>query len=170
MELLDIYDAAHKKTGRVIERDGEVLEGERLLLVHVCLFNSQGEMLIQRRSADKDRYPGCWDVSAGGFVSSGEDSRQAVLREAKEELGLELEDADFRFLLCEPFSYVLDDFYLAFSDIAAEDMHFQQEEVSELKWAGREEVFQMLSDGRFVDYAPELMKKIFDNWFSFSAG
>jgi len=162
MELLDIYDAAHKKTGRVIERDGEVLEGERLLLVHVCLFNSRGEMLIQRRSENKDRYPGCWDVSAGGFVSSGEDSRQAVLREAKEELGLELEDADFRFLLCEPFSYVLDDFYLAFSDTAAEDMHFQQEEVSELKWAGREEVFQLLSDGRFVDYDAELMKKIFD--------
>ena len=162
MELLDIYDAAHEKTGRVIERDGEVLEGERLLLVHVCLFNSRGEMLIQRRSENKDRYPGCWDVSAGGFVSSGEDSRQAVLREAKEELGLELEDADFRFLLCEPFSYVLDDFYLAFSDTAAEDMHFQQEEVSELKWAGREEVFQMLSNGRFVDYDAELMKKIFD--------
>jgi len=162
MELLDIYDAAHKKTGRVIERDGEVLEGERLLLVHVCLFNSRGEMLIQRRSENKDRYPGCWDVSAGGFVSSGEDSRQAVLREAKEELGLELEDADFRFLLCEPFSYVLDDFYLAFSDTAAEDMHFQQEEVCELKWAGREEVFQMLSDGRFVDYDTSLMEKIFD--------
>ena len=162
MELLDIYDAAHEKTGRVIERDGEVLEGERLLLVHVCLFNSRGEMLIQRRSENKDRYPGCWDVSAGGFVSSGEDSRQAVLREAKEELGLELEDADFRFLLCEPFSYVLDDLYLAFSDTAAEDMHFQQEEVSELKWAGREEVFQMLSDGRFVDYDTSLMEKIFD--------
>ena len=67
MELLDIYDAAHKKTGRVIERDGAVLEGERLLLVHVCIFNSRGEMLIQRRSDNKDRYPGCWDVSAGAL-------------------------------------------------------------------------------------------------------
>ena len=162
MELLDIYNAAHEKTGRIIERDGKVLEGERLLLVHVCVFNSRGEMLIQRRSDNKDRYPGCWDVSAGGFVSSGEDSRDAALREAREELGLELEDADFRFLLCEPFSYVLDDFYLAFSDASAESLSFQVEEVSELKWAGREEVFQKLSDGRFVDYAPELMEKIFD--------
>ena len=162
MELLDIYDAAHKKTGRVIERDGAVLEGERLLLVHVCIFNSRGEMLIQRRSDNKDRYPGCWDVSAGGFVSSGEDSRDAVLREAREELGLEFDESQLKFLLTEPFSYVLDDFYIAFSDASEESLSFQKEEVSGLKWAGREEVFEMLADGRFVDYAPELMEKIFD--------
>ena len=162
MELLDIYDAAHEKTGRVIERDGAVLEGERLLLVHVCIFNSRGEMLIQRRSDNKDRYPGCWDVSAGGFVSSGEDSRDAVLREAREELGLEFDESQLKFLLTEPFSYVLDDFYIAFSDASAESLSFQKEEVSGLKWVGREEVFQMLSDGRFVDYDAELMKKIFD--------
>ena len=162
MELLDIYNAAHEKTGRVIERDGAVLEGERLLLVHVCVFNSRGEMLIQRRSDNKDRYPGCWDVSAGGFVSSGEDSREAVMREAKEELGLEFDESQLKFLLTEPFSYVLDDFYIAFSDASAESLSFQKEEVSGLKWVGREEVFQMLSDGRFVDYDAELMKKIFD--------
>ena len=45
---------------------------------------------------------------------------------------------------------------------AVNNISFQVEEVSELKWAGREEVFQMLSDGRFVDYAPELMERIFD--------
>ncbi|MBQ3210558.1 MAG: NUDIX domain-containing protein [Oscillospiraceae bacterium] len=162
MELLDIYNAAHEKTGRIIERDGKVLEGERLLLVHVCVFNSRGEMLIQRRSDNKDRYPGCWDVSAGGFVSSGEDSREAVMREAKEELGLEFDESQLKFLLTEPFSYVLDDFYIAFSDASAESLSFQKEEVSGLKWVGREEVFQMLSDGRFVDYDAELMKKIFD--------
>lgn len=162
MELLDIYDAQHNKTGRVIERDGEVLEGERLLLVHVCVINSKGEMLIQKRSENKDRYAGCWDVSAGGFVSSGESSREAVLREAREELGLEFEDSQLKFLLTEPFSYVLDDFYLAFSDVDAGSLSFQKEEVSKLKWAGRAEVFEMLSDGRFVDYEPSLMEKIFD--------
>jgi len=162
MELLDIYDANHNKTGRVIERDGAVLEGERLLLVHVCVINSKGEMLIQRRSDNKDRYPGCWDVSAGGFVSSGESSCEAVLREAREELGLEFDDSQLEFLLTEPFSYVLDDFYLAYSDVDADSLHFQKEEVSKLKWAGRDEVFQMLSDGRFVDYEASLMEKIFD--------
>ena len=142
-------------------RDGAVLEGERLLLVHVCVFNSRGEMLIQRRSDNKDRYPGCWDVSAGGFVSSGESSRVAVLREAREELGLELEDADFRFLLCEPFSYVLDDFYLAFGDYDVSVMRLQPEEVSTAKWAAWEEISAMLSDGRFVDYDRGLMERIF---------
>jgi len=61
-----------------------------------------------------------------------------------------------------PHLAVLDDFYLAYSDVDADSLHFQKEEVSKLKWAGRDEVFQMLSDGRFVDYEASLMEKIFD--------
>lgn len=56
--------------------------------LRLCLFSPRGELLIQRRQLRKDRYPGCWDISAGGFVRSGEEPAQAVLREAPEELGL----------------------------------------------------------------------------------
>lgn len=161
MEYLDIYNKDRKRTGRIIPRNGEVFEGEWLLVVHVCLFNSKGEMLIQKRQLTKDRYPGCWDVSAGGFVRSGEESEDCVQRELREELGLELPKERLRYLLTEPFSYVLDDFYLAFGDYAAEEMKLQREEVSEAKWAGWQEIEGMLSDGRFVDYDMGLMERIF---------
>ena len=81
MELLDIYNEQRERTGRTVVRNGEVFEGERLLVVHVCVLNSRNEMLIQQRQMSKDRYPGCWDISAGGFVLSGEDSADAVRRE-----------------------------------------------------------------------------------------
>ena len=161
MELVDIYDAHHRRTGRSMDRDGKVEPGDWLLLVHVCLFNSAGEMLIQKRQDTKDRYPGCWDVSAGGFVKSGEESLDCALRELSEELGLNLDKAQLRFILTEPFSYVLDDFYLAYGDYEVGDMQLQREEVSAARWAGWEEISAMLSDGRFVDYDRGLMERIF---------
>lgn len=161
MELVDIYDAQHRRTGRSMERNGKVGPGDRLLIVHVCLFNSRGEMLIQKRQDTKDRYPGCWDVSAGGFAGSGEDSVDCALRELSEELGLKPEKDRLHFLLTEPFSYVLDDFYLLRGDYDVNSLTLQAEEVSEAAWAGWEEISAMLTDGRFVDYDRGLMERIF---------
>ncbi len=161
MELLDIYNAQHERTGRTVVRNGEVFEGERLLVVHVCVLNGRDELLIQRRQMSKDRYPGCWDISAGGFVLSGEDSADAVLRELREEVGLQAEPASLTFLFTEPFSYVLDDFYLVRSDADLGSLTLQPEEVSEAKWASQEEVEAMIADGRFVDYPLEGIRRVF---------
>lgn len=162
MEILDIYSADHRRTGRTVERNGKVEPGDWLLVVHVCLFNSKGRMLMQKRQTTKDRYPGCWDLSAGGFVKSGEDSAQCAARELFEELGLRAGPEDLRFILTEPFSYVLDDFYLAFMDVEADSLCLQQEEVSEAAWVSWEELEPMLSDGRFVDYDINLMRRVFE--------
>ena len=161
MEFVDIYNSQRQRTGRSIERNGKVEPGEWLLVVHVCLFNSKGQMLIQKRQDTKDRYPGCWDVSAGGFVKSGEESASCALRELYEELGLCAKEEQLRYILTEPFSYVLDDFYLAFGDYEVSSLRLQAEEVSEAAWAGWEEISAMLSDGRFVDYDRGLMERIF---------
>jgi isopentenyldiphosphate isomerase len=54
----------------------------------VLVFNSQGEVYLQRRSATKDTYPNRWTTSCSGHVDAGEDYDTAVLREMAEELGL----------------------------------------------------------------------------------
>lgn len=59
-------------------------------VVHVHVFNSRGELWLQKRAADKQIQPGKWDTSVGGHVSSGEKIEQALLREVKEELGVEM--------------------------------------------------------------------------------
>ena len=161
MELLDVYNAQHEPTGRTVARGDEVREGEHLLAVHTLVLNSRNELLIQKRSLCKDRYPGCWDLSAGGFVQSGEDSAAAAVRELREETGLEAPVSELRFLFTEPFSYLLDDFYLLRSNAAIESLQLQEEEVDEAKWASQQEVEAMILDGRFVDYPIEGIRRVF---------
>ena len=165
MEYIDIYDLNGNMTGRKIPRDydySKLAADERLLIVHVCIFNSRREMLLQHRVLTKDRYPGLWDVSAGGFAMSGEDSEGAVKRELREELGIEPESTGMHFVCREPFSIVFDDFYAIFSDPDPAQLKLQREEVSECAWFSESETMAMLSDGRLVDYPEELMKRLFE--------
>lgn len=65
-------------------------------VVHLHLFNSKGELFLQKRAASKDILPGFWDTSVGGHVSPGETIEQALKRESAEELGLKIFDYQFR--------------------------------------------------------------------------
>ena len=58
--------------------------------VHVLVFNSRGEIFLQKRSMKKDCFPGAWDSSASGHVDSGENYDACAVRELREEIGLEL--------------------------------------------------------------------------------
>lgn len=58
--------------------------------VHVLVFNSRGEIFLQKRSMKKDRQPGLWDSSASGHVDSGEDYDATAVRELREELDLRM--------------------------------------------------------------------------------
>jgi isopentenyl-diphosphate delta-isomerase type 1 len=58
--------------------------------VHVFVFNASGELFVQKRGATKDTFPGCYDSSASGHLSSGEEYDACAVRELHEELGLEV--------------------------------------------------------------------------------
>ena len=78
--------------GRVIgaATRGECHDGSRLLhpVVHLHVFNSQGEVYLQKRPEWKDIQPGKWDTSVGGHIDYGETPEQALVREVREELGI----------------------------------------------------------------------------------
>lgn len=68
----------------------ECHSGSRLLhpVVHLHVFNPQGAIYLQKRSASKRIQPGRWDTSVGGHVDLGETIEQALRREVREEIGL----------------------------------------------------------------------------------
>lgn len=89
MELWDLYNEKRELTGKTHIRGEKVPHGFYHLVVHVWIRNSKGEYLISQRSADRPTFPLMWEC-VGGSAVAGEDSLTAALREAKEEVGIDL--------------------------------------------------------------------------------
>ncbi len=87
-ELFPVVDARGHVTGKITR--GEAHNGCKVLhpVVHLHLFNSQGELYLQRRPDWKDIQPGKWDTACGGHIDYGETPAEALRREVGEELGI----------------------------------------------------------------------------------
>jgi isopentenyl-diphosphate Delta-isomerase len=86
-EILEIVDEENRVTGRAA-RSRIHREQLRHRAVHIFLFNSQGELFLQKRSPEKDEFPGYYDSSAAGHVDPQESYADAAGRELEEELGV----------------------------------------------------------------------------------
>ncbi|MBQ2407490.1 MAG: NUDIX hydrolase, partial [Lachnospiraceae bacterium] len=98
MELWDMYDSKNKRTGRIMKRNDCCLKkGEYHLTVLGVIATKEGKFLITQRDSSKAWAAGWWEVS-GGAVMAGEDSKDAVIREIKEETGLDVSFSEGEFL------------------------------------------------------------------------
>jgi isopentenyl-diphosphate delta-isomerase type 1 len=136
-ELFDVVDAQdrvlHPEARSIVHRD-------KLLhrAVHIFVFNSEGELYLQRRSMNKDSAPGKWVSSCSGHVDSGEDYDTAAYRELGEEIGLynpiNMERV-FKESACRPTGNEFVWVYHCYSDGPFE---LDPDEVSEGQWIGLE--------------------------------
>ncbi len=161
-ESWDIYDRNRIKTGRTIERGNKLESGDYRLVIHVCIFNSKGEMLVQQRQPWKKGWPNMWDFSVGGCVVAGEDSNTSAEREVFEELGYKLDLSEERPYLTIDFENGFNDFFIVKRDIDINSLTLQEGEVKDAKWASREDILKMLDKGKFVPYYSSFINLIFD--------
>ena len=162
MEQWDLYDIHRMKTGETWVRGQEMREGNLHLVVHICVFNSKGEMLIQHRQSFKEGWPDCWDFTAGGSAVAGDTSQMAAQRELFEEIGLHYNFENIRPFFTINFDYGFNDFYLIEQDVELSSLHLQEEEVQAVKWASKDEILQMISEKTFVPFHEGLIQLIFD--------
>lgn len=162
MEVWDIYDVFRRPTGRTMLRGQKVQEGDYHMVVHVIIFNSKGQMLIQQRQSCKKSFPDAWDISVGGCAIQGESSQQAAMREVREELGLTIDLRDTAPDMTLAFPGGFDDMYIVEMELEPDKLRLQEEEVQAVRWAEREEILAMLRSGEFVSYRPGLIEVLFD--------
>ncbi len=172
MEYFDVLDEKGDKTGEKklrseVHRDGDWHES-----THVWIINSSRELLIQKRSLNKDSYPGIWDISSAGHVPAGCNIIASAVKEAEEELGIELQEKDFECLftiknqgVLNKGAFINNEFhnvYLVKFDSGIDKFRIQKEELSEIKWINFKELEKIINSGdkNFVSH-PEEYKKLF---------
>lgn len=91
MEYFDICNEQGEPTGRVIERSVAHAEGILHRTTHVWIIREKDgrqQVLLQKRSRDKDSYPGMYDISSAGHIPAGSEPLESAVREMSEELGI----------------------------------------------------------------------------------
>lgn len=162
MELWDAYDKDRIKTGKTMVRGEKIENGNYHLVVHACIFNSKGEMLIQQRQPFKSGWSNMWDITVGGSATKGETSQTAIERELFEEIGLKLDLQNMRPHLTINFDVGFDDIYLIAKDVDVNSLTLQYEEVQQVKWASLDEILQKIDEGVFIPYHKSLIQLFFN--------
>ena len=168
-EIWDVLDIDGNETGRFHEHGRKMATNDYHLVVHVWKHNGKGEWLIDRRAINRGTsIDGKWETTGGAAVA-GDDSLTAALREAKEELGLELNPNKGRL-----FNRVarradngwtwIQDAWVFEHDCSLDDVRFQESETCDVMWASADKIREMMAAGEFVSewfypYFDEMVEK-----------
>ena len=150
MELLDIVDENGIPTGAVIDRETAHREGIRHRTAHLWLLRrreGQVQVLLQKRSMEKDSYPGCYDISSAGHIPAGADFIPSALRELREELGLQARPEELILCGVRRFEYESAFHGRPFHDNQVSRV--QTEEVERVDWMDYDRCVQGVSEGSF---------------------
>lgn len=166
MEYWDIYDKNKQRTGRIMKRNDWCLaDDEYHLTVLGVIVRPDGKFLITKRVMTKSWAPGWWEVSGGG-VRAGESSRDAVIREVKEETGLDVSNADGGYLFDyhrenpgEGDNYFVD-VYRFQMDFDESDLNFEEVEIDGYMLADLDTIKDFAAQGIFLHY--DSIKRAFE--------
>ncbi|MCP3688740.1 MAG: NUDIX domain-containing protein [Gammaproteobacteria bacterium] len=138
-ELLDVVDADDCVIG--VKTRGEIhAQGLVHRAVHVLVFNSAGQIFLQKRSMSKDENPGQWDTSCAGHVDSGEAYIDCAKRELGEELGIRPAPAlEFQFHVIPTRLNGMEHSHV-YSCVYDGELHLQAEEIDAGEWLDEHEM------------------------------
>ena len=164
-ELIDVLNENGIKTGKVLPRSEVHKQGLWHRAIVVAIINEKNEILIQQRSANKEKNANMWDISVAGHLSEGLDSLEAASREIREEVSIcldyNIEVKDFRFMFSyrkqQVFSenFIENQFYDFFIlrqiGINENNIRFQKEEVQAIKFVNISTLNEMRENNELVE-------------------
>ena len=154
MEKRDLYDENKKLTGETIYKGETVPKGRYYITVVIFIQNSENNFLIQKRVVKKD---GKW-ATTGGHPVSGESSKQGIITEIREELGISVNNENMQLFKTIKTEDDFVDLYYLKEDIDINNVKVQEEEVDEVKWASINEINEMIRKKEFSESHTEFFK------------
>jgi isopentenyldiphosphate isomerase len=139
-DILEIVDENNNVTGTALRKE---CHGNPKLIhrtAHVIVVNDKDEILLQKRSMNKDIQPGKWDTAVGGHFDPGENAEQAVRREMNEELGIP-KDSPIIFLFEMKIRNDIESENVSvYKLISNGPFKYQEEEIDEIKFWTKEKL------------------------------
>jgi isopentenyldiphosphate isomerase len=145
VDVVDEDDVVVTTVERAVMRAGRL----RHRAVFILVTASDGRLLVHRRSAAKDLWPGRWDIAVGGVVAAGESYDEAARRELAEEIGIEVSALDG----LGPGRYADADVDLVarcYRVVHDGPVRFADGEVVEARWIDETTLAALLADAPFV--------------------
>jgi len=160
-EIFDVVNERDEVIARNTRREVHRL-GLMHRAIHVLVFNSRGEVFLQKRSMKKDNNPGVWDSSASGHLDCGEDYDACAIRELREEIGLKLKNCPARLFKIAACAETEQEHVWAYRCEADGPFTLHPDEIETGKWFGPETVTRCIKE-RPQDFASgfRLVWKIF---------
>ena len=158
MEYLDLYDENRKPIGKKIIRGEKPIEGTYIGIVIVFIENSEGKFLIQKTSKEKDSV----FATTGGLVSSGYTPDDTIIKEIKEELGLDVSIDELTLFYTDKRKYAFQDAYYLKKDIDMNEIIVQEEEVEYVKWLSVDEINTLIKNNEFREGNIKSFKKLLE--------
>ncbi len=128
----------------------QVHNGSKLLhpVVHLHVINTNGMILLQKRSANKLIQPGKWDTCVGGHVDYNETVLQALIRETHEETGLDASNAEMitKYQFESEIERELINVFILYSDVDITSLNFAEDEIEEMKYFSKEDILQQTDE------------------------
>lgn len=171
MEYLNVYDNNKNKLDKKIVRGDKLSNDEHILVAVIFIKNKDNKYLIQKTSLEK----GGLYSTTGGHVLYNEDSKTSIIREVKEELGIDIANDDIKYIGSILFGVPFGDIYYLEKDIDIDNVKLQKEEVSYVSYMTKEEIDDLIkkekitkSHGLMFKYLCEKMNKkityVTGNW------
>ena len=163
MEYFDIVDEYGEPTGETVSREIAHRDGIRHRTAHVWVVKRDGgrtQVLMQKRSDDKDSFPGMYDTSSAGHIPAGDEPIDSALREVEEELGIKAAKNQLTYAGSFANKYEKEFHGKMFRDnevtwiyvyqepVEICDLHIQRSELSEVRWFDMQEVWDEIQVNR----------------------
>jgi isopentenyldiphosphate isomerase len=154
----EIFDVVNERDEVVGQRPRSEVHRLGLMhrAVHVLVFNTAGQVFLQKRSMKKDRQPGVWDSSSSGHVDAGEYYDTCALRELGEEIGLRLAEPPRRLFKLAASAETDQEHVWVYRCAAEGPFRLEPEEIERGDWFTPEEVTRWMA-GRPQDFASALL-------------